>query len=135
MLHGCRYPEDSFVNLRRLCESRSRDDLVFPRLRRRLPPTASLGRRLVRRGRAKHPDLPAITVHDLRHTCASLAFSTGVNVLALQRMLGHGSAKVTLDVYASLFDADLDDVALQLRVTCAPETVGITVGILWAQGA
>jgi hypothetical protein len=50
-------------------------------------------------------------------------------------MLGHGSAKVTLDVYASLFDADLDDVALQLRVTCAPETVGITVGILWAQGA
>jgi len=27
--------------------------------------------------------------HDLRHTCASLARSAGVNVLTLQRMLGH----------------------------------------------
>ncbi|HEY2500684.1 MAG TPA: tyrosine-type recombinase/integrase [Mycobacterium sp.] len=33
--------------------------------------------------------------HDLRHTCASLAVSAGVNVLALQRMLGHKPAKVT----------------------------------------
>lgn len=38
-----------------------------------------------------------ITPHDLRHTCASLAVSAGVNVLALQRMLGPTSAKVTLD--------------------------------------
>jgi integrase len=43
-----------------------------------------------------------ITPHDLRHTCASLAVSAGVNVLALQRMLGHTSAKVTLDTYADL---------------------------------
>ncbi|MDT5141135.1 MAG: hypothetical protein QOI79_459 [Mycobacterium sp.] len=41
---------------------------------------------------------------DLRHSCASLAISAGVNVLALQRMLGHTSAKVTLDTYADLFD-------------------------------
>jgi Phage integrase family len=35
----------------------------------------------------------AIAPHDLRHTCASLAISAGVNVLALQRMLGHTSAR------------------------------------------
>jgi len=29
--------------------------------------------------------------------CASLAISASVNVLALQRMLGHTSAKFTLD--------------------------------------
>jgi integrase len=52
-----------------------------------------------------------ITPHDLRHTCASLAVSAGVKVLALQRMLGHKSAKVTLDTYADLFDDDLDAVA------------------------
>lgn len=52
--------------------------------------------------------------HDLRHTCASLAVSAGVNVLALQRMLGHTSAKVTLDTYADLFDEDLDAVAVTL---------------------
>lgn len=55
-----------------------------------------------------------ITPHDLRHTCASLAVSAGVNVLALQRMLGHTSAKVTLDTYADLFDDDLDAVAVTL---------------------
>jgi hypothetical protein len=40
--------------------------------------------------------------------------SAGVNVLALQRMLGHTSAKVTLDTYADLFD-DLDAVAVTLH--------------------
>jgi integrase len=55
-----------------------------------------------------------ITPHDLRHTCASLAMSAGVNVLALQRMLGRTSAKVTLDTYADLFDDDLDAAAVTL---------------------
>jgi integrase len=57
----------------------------------------------------KAAGIQAVTPHDLRHTCASLALSAGVNVLALQRMLGHQSAKVTLDTYADLFDDDLDD--------------------------
>jgi integrase len=59
--------------------------------------------------------IQGITPHDLRHTCASLAISAGVNVLALQRMLGHTSAKVTLDTYADLFDEDLDAVAATLH--------------------
>ena len=63
----------------------------------------------------------AITPHDLRHTCASLAISAGVNVLALQRMLGHTSAKVTLDTHADLFDDDLDPVAVSLHSRCGPE--------------
>jgi integrase len=47
------------------------------------------------------------TPHDLRHTAASLAISSGANVKAVQRMLGHASAAMTLDVYADLFDDDL----------------------------
>src|SRR5580704_19672077 len=54
---------------------------------------------------------PTITPHDLRHTAASLAVSAGANVKALQRMLGHAKASMTLDVYADLFDDDLDSVA------------------------
>lgn len=54
---------------------------------------------------------PTITPHDLRHTAASLAVSAGANVKAIQRMLGHAKASMTLDVYADLFDDDLDDVA------------------------
>jgi hypothetical protein len=41
-----------------------------------------------------------------------LAVSAGVNVLALQPMLGQTSAKVTLDTYADLFDDDLDAVGV-----------------------
>lgn len=50
----------------------------------------------------------------MRHTAASLAVSAGANVKALQRILGHASAAVTLDVYADLFEKDLDEVALML---------------------
>ena len=35
----------------------------------------------------------------------------GANVKALQRMLGHAKASMTLDVYSDLFDDDLDGVA------------------------
>jgi hypothetical protein len=57
---------------------------------------------------------PSITPHDLRHTAASLAVSAGANVKAVQRMLGHARASMTLDVHADLFDAGLDDVAINL---------------------
>ncbi|MBN7792390.1 tyrosine-type recombinase/integrase [Microbacterium esteraromaticum] len=64
----------------------------------------------------KHPGVtfPRITPHDLRHTAASLAISSGANVKAVQRMLGHASAAMTLDTYADLFDDDLDMVAARL---------------------
>ena len=55
-----------------------------------------------------------MTPHDLRHTAASLAVSAGANVKAVQRMLGHASAAMTLDVYADLFDDDLEAVATAL---------------------
>ena len=57
---------------------------------------------------------PTISPHDLRHTAASLAISAGANVKAVQRMLGHARASMTLDVYADLFDDDLDAVAVTL---------------------
>jgi integrase len=57
---------------------------------------------------------PSVTPHDLRHTAASLAVSAGANVKAVQRMLGHAKASMTLDVYADLFDKDLDGVADRL---------------------
>src|SRR5207253_4825608 len=67
---------------------------------------------------------PGLTPHELRHTAASLAVSAGANVKAVQRMLGHASAAMTLDRYADLFDDDLDDVADRLdrlRATaCGP---------------
>ena len=54
---------------------------------------------------------PRVTAHALRHTAASLAISAGANPKVVQRMLGHASAAMTLDVYADLFDSDLSSVA------------------------
>jgi integrase len=65
----------------------------------------------VRRCQAADPEFPRISAHALRHTAASLAISAGANVKAVQRMLGHSSAAMTLDVYADLFEDDLDAVA------------------------
>lgn len=55
--------------------------------------------------------LPPMRVHDLRHTAASIAISSGANVKAVQRMMGHRDATMTLKRYAHLFDTDLDRVA------------------------
>jgi len=60
-----------------------------------------------------------LTPHELRHTAASLAISAGANVKAVQRMLGHASAAVTLDVYSDLFDSDLDAVSAALNIEIA----------------
>jgi integrase len=100
------------------CKDKALDDLVFaapdgdylPR------PKSSNGwfTRAVREAKVQK-----ITPHDLRHSCASIAISSGVNVLALSRMLGHKSAKITLDTYADLFDTDLDAVAAVLDLKCA----------------
>lgn len=68
----------------------------------------------VKRAMAADPRFRRVTPHDLRHTAASLAISAGANVKVVQRMLGHKSAKVTLDTYAALFPDDLDNVTAAL---------------------
>ncbi|WP_281247291.1 tyrosine-type recombinase/integrase [Micromonospora pattaloongensis] len=55
-----------------------------------------------------------MTPHELRRTAASLAVAEGANVKAVQRMLGHAAAAMTLDVYADLLEDDLDQVADRL---------------------
>lgn len=97
-----------------MCAGKGRDDLVFP---------GEDGEGYLRStrvqedrggwfsGAVKRAGVPRITPHDLRHSAASFAVSAGANVKAVQRMLGHSSAAMTLDIYADLFDADLDAVA------------------------
>lgn len=46
----------------------------------------------------------------LRHTTASLVISAGANVKTVQRILGHPTVAMTLDLYAHLLDDDLNGV-------------------------
>ena len=111
------FPSFLSVPLAKLCEDKFRDDLLFGAglAHVRLPDS--------RRGwfvsaitkcMAADKTFQRVTIHDLRHTAASLAISAGANVKAVQRMLGHASAAMTLDTYADLFDDDLDAVAVAL---------------------
>jgi integrase len=45
-------------------------------------------------------DLPAIRLHDLRHSHASLLLAAGVPVKEVSERLGHASPVITLGVYA-----------------------------------
>ncbi|WP_349307104.1 site-specific integrase [Arthrobacter sp. H35-D1] len=98
------------------CEGKHRDDIVFPGVDGQYLRSARIheDNQSWFAGAVKRSGIPRITPHDLRHTAASLAVSAGANVKAVQRMLGHSSAAMTLDIYADLFDGDLDAVAVAL---------------------
>ena len=64
-------------------------------------------------------DRPSGSVHDLRHTAASLAVASGAHVKLVQRMLGHASTAMTLDADAALFDADLGALAERMDAATA----------------
>jgi integrase len=84
------------------CVGKDRDELIWPSgTGGYLPPpgaTRSWLSGAVARCQSADPTFPRITAHALRHTAASLAISAGANVKVVQRMLGHASAAMTLDV-------------------------------------
>ena len=92
---------------------RGPDELVFTSPGGEVLRNNNFRRRVFDRA-AESVGLKGLTPHELRHTAASLAVAEGANVKAVQRMLGHASAAMTLDVYADLFEDDLDEVAERL---------------------
>jgi integrase len=94
------------LGLRRIEEGERRVDADF---------LVALAIALVRRGGQAVPgsgcEVPSVTVHDLRHTAASLMIASGANVKTVQSQLWHKTATMTLDQYGHLFPDDLDDVA------------------------
>ena len=56
-------------------------------------------------------DLPAIRLHDLRHTWATLALSAGIHPKVVQERLGHANVSITLNIYAHVAPVLHDDAA------------------------
>ena len=54
-----------------------------------------------------------------------LSAHSGANVESVQRMLGHASAAMTLDVYAALFDDDLEAVSTASNTARASAIVAV----------
>ncbi|MFY9491994.1 MAG: tyrosine-type recombinase/integrase, partial [Mycobacterium sp.] len=59
--------------------------------------------------------LAPLKIHDLRHTYASLACASGANLFFVQKTMGHSSPTVTANIYADLYDDQLDAVARKLN--------------------
>lgn len=65
--------------------------------------------------------LTDVTTYVLKHTAASMAIASGADAKKVQRMLGHGTAAMTLDVYGHLWDTGLDDVPTAIESHMAAE--------------
>jgi integrase len=51
--------------------------------------------------------VPGFRVHDLRHTAASVWLAAGADPKVVQRILGHATAAMTMDLYGHLVDGNL----------------------------
>jgi integrase len=50
---------------------------------------------------------PELRVHDLRHTAASVWLASGADPKVVQRVLGHATAAMTMDLYGHMIDRNL----------------------------
>ena len=54
-------------------------------------------------------NLPKITFHELRHTCATLLNSQGVDPVTIKERLGHSNINITLDIYTHALEQNKKD--------------------------
>lgn len=47
-----------------------------------------------------------VTIHWLRHTCASMLIRLGAPITTISEILGHSSIKITLDTYSHWYEGD-----------------------------
>ena len=57
---------------------------------------------------------PELHVHDLRHRAASVWLASGADPKVVQRVLGHATAAMTMDLYGHMIDRNLWDAAQRL---------------------
>ena len=69
---------------------------------------------------ARRAGLPAIRLHDLRHSYATAALAAGVPVKVVSQRVGHADVGVTLKVYAHVMPGDDEDAALRADSLLAP---------------
>ncbi|WP_411550489.1 tyrosine-type recombinase/integrase [Nocardia jinanensis] len=59
--------------------------------------------------------LPRLRVHDLRHSCATLLFTMGVDAATVQRILRHSSISMTINTYTEVIEQVQRDAVNELK--------------------
>ena len=78
--------------------------------------------RLVCKRSAQRAGIGEMTLHDLRHTCASLLISRNVNIKIVSGHLRHAKTLTTWDTYGHLYPHDQTEAARQLGSTFRAKT-------------
>lgn len=52
----------------------------------------------------KEVGLPAVRLHDLRHTCATILLMADKHPKYVQKLLGHANISITLDTYSPVIE-------------------------------
>jgi integrase len=84
--------------------------LVFPNETGSLFNPSNLRNRSFKRIKTRASVREDLRFHDLRHTCATLLLSEGVNVKVVSELLGHASITITLNTYSHVLP-DMQDSA------------------------
>jgi integrase len=95
------------TQLKEQIDGRDPDELVFT-TSAGYPLRMSNFRRHVWNQAVTAAGLVGLTPHGLRHTAASLYIAAGTPPKVVQRILGHGSIAVTLDLYGHLYPDEMD---------------------------
>jgi integrase len=88
------------------------DDLVFCRPDGRPVHPESVSRRFSRLAAAS--GLPAIRLHDLRHTHATMALLAGIATIVVSERLGHSAMAVTSDIYQQVLPSLEEEAAAKV---------------------
>jgi integrase len=74
------------------------------------------GRNVTRafKGILESQELPAIRIHDLRHSCATLLLMQGVSPRVVMETLGHSQVSLTLNTYSHVLPALQEDAASKM---------------------
>lgn len=65
--------------------------------------------------------LTLLTMHECRHTFASILIDTGANPKAIQQVMGHSKIQTTFDVYGHLLPGSYEDVRARMDAYLAAE--------------
>ena len=74
-------------------------------------------RRFMRALRARHPEIPELSPHELRHTRATLWIARGMDPYMAARLLGHSDLKMLTKIYDHTSTETLRSALLAIRRT------------------
>jgi integrase len=100
------------------------DEIADPEVERVFPVSASLLDKAWREARTRC-GIEGVRFHDLRHAAASQMVAAGVNIMFIQRQLGHARPSMTLDTYGFLYPSSVEDALAKINAYLAHDATTV----------